>query len=104
MVKNRKERIGHVVSDKMEKTVVVAVESRRAHPLYGKIVRRTTNLQVHDEKKASKVGDKVRIVETRPLSKTKRWRVKEIITREEQAEVNLEQSDLQSALGLGRKE
>lgn len=103
MVKNRKERIGRVVSDKMDKTVIVAVESRRAHPLYGKIIRHTTNLQAHDADKIAKVGDKVRIIETRPLSKMKRWRVGEVIAKEGKAEINLEQSELQSALGLGGK-
>lgn len=104
MVKNRKERIGRVISDKMDKTVIVAVESRRAHPLYGKIVKRTTNFQAHDEEKAAKVGDKVRIVETRPISKMKRWRIEEIIAKEEKVEVNLEPKDLQSVLGLVEKE
>lgn len=104
MVKNRKERVGRVISDKMDKTVIVAVESRRAHPLYKKIVKRTTNLQAHDENNAAKTGDKVRIVETRPLSKMKRWRVEEIVVKEEIAEADLVQSDLQSVLGLGEKQ
>ena len=80
-------RLGRVVSDKMNKTVVVAVESRRRHPLYKKIVRRTVKFKAHDEASACKIGDMVRIVETRPLSKDKRWRVAEIMSRREVAEV-----------------
>jgi small subunit ribosomal protein S17 len=99
----RKERIGRVISDKMDKTVIVAVETRRAHPLYKKIIRRTTKFQAHDENKMAKIGDRVKIVETRPLSKMKRWRVEEIVVKEEKAEANLEQSELQTALGLGEK-
>ncbi len=104
MAKNRMERVGRVVSDKMEKTVVIAVETRRAHPLYGKIVTHTTKLHVHDPGNAAKVGDKVRIIGVRPLSKTKRWRVKEIIAKEEKAEVNLEPGDLKKALRVGDEE
>ncbi len=77
----RKTRIGVVVSDKMQKTVVVAVERRVAHPVYGKMVTRTKNYNAHDEENSAKSGDRVRIVETRPLSKDKRWRVVEIIER-----------------------
>ncbi len=77
----RKTRIGVVVSDKMQKTVVVAVERRVAHPVYGKMVTRTKNYKAHDEENSAKAGDRVRIVETRPLSKDKRWRVVEIIER-----------------------
>ena len=79
----RKTRTGTVVSDKMDKTVVVKVERRYAHPLYGKQVTRTKKYHAHDEKNEYKVGDVVRIVETRPLSKTKRWRVAELIERPE---------------------
>ena len=68
-------------SDKMQKTVVVAIERRVAHPVYGKMITRTTRLKAHDEQNASKAGDTVRIVETRPLSKDKRWRVVEILER-----------------------
>jgi small subunit ribosomal protein S17 len=74
-----KERVGLVVSDKMQKTVVVAVENRAPHPKYGKIVVQTQRYKVHDEENKSKVGDRVRIQETRPLSKTKRWQVIEIL-------------------------
>ena len=75
----RKSRTGLVVSDKMEKTVVVAIERRVPHPVYGKMVTRTKRLKAHDEENSAKVGDTVRIVETRPLSKDKRWRVVEIV-------------------------
>ena len=77
----RKTRIGTVVSDKMQKTVVVAIERRVPHPVYGKMMTRTTRLKVHDEENAAKTGDTVRIMETRPLSKDKRWRVIEIVDR-----------------------
>jgi small subunit ribosomal protein S17 len=77
----RKSRIGTVVSDKMEKTVVVKVERRYAHPLYGKQVTRTKKYHAHDENNEFHVGDVVRITETRPLSKLKRWRVAELIER-----------------------
>lgn len=80
----RKVRVGRVVSDKMDKTVVVAVETFVRHPLYGKVVRRTKKFKAHDENNACRVGDKVRIMETRPLSKEKRWRVVEILERAEQ--------------------
>lgn len=75
-----KERVGLVVSDKMQKTVVVAVENRAPHPKYGKIVVRTRRYKVHDEENQCQVGDRVRIQETRPLSRTKRWVVAEILT------------------------
>ncbi len=77
----RKTRIGMVVSDKMAKTVVVAIERRFPHPLYGKMVTRTKRLKAHDEENTAKTGDRVRIMETRPISKDKRWRVVEIIER-----------------------
>jgi small subunit ribosomal protein S17 len=77
----RKTRVGMVVSDKMQKTVVVSIERRVQHPVYGKMVRRTTKLKAHDEQNEAKTGDTVRIMETRPLSKDKRWRVVEIIER-----------------------
>ncbi|NCJ08027.1 30S ribosomal protein S17 [Synechococcales cyanobacterium C] len=75
-----KERIGMVVSDKMDKTVVVAVESRAPHPKYGKIVVQTRSYKAHDPENTCKVGDRVRIRETRPLSRTKRWLVADILT------------------------
>jgi small subunit ribosomal protein S17 len=78
---SRKTRVGMVVSDKMQKTVVVSIERRVQHPVYGKMVRRTTKLKAHDEQNEAKTGDTVRIMETRPLSKDKRWRVVEIIER-----------------------
>ncbi len=74
-----KERVGLVVSDKMQKTVVVAVENRDSHQKYGKIVVTTRRYKAHDEENNCKIGDRVRIQETRPLSKTKRWQVKEIL-------------------------
>ena len=77
----RKERLGRVVSDKMQKTVVVAIERRVPHPIYGKMVTRTKKVKAHDEANAAKTGDTVRITETRPLSKDKRWRVVEIVER-----------------------
>ena len=83
----RKMRIGHVVSDKAEKTVIVAVEWRSRHPLYRKSIRRITRFSVHDEHNQCRLGDQVRIVETRPLSKTKRWRVLETLTRREVPEI-----------------
>ena len=78
---SRKTRIGTVVSDKMDKTVVVSIERRVQHPVYGKMVRRTKRLKAHDEKNDAKTGDTVRIMETRPLSKDKRWRLVEIVER-----------------------
>jgi small subunit ribosomal protein S17 len=77
----RKERVGRVVSDKMQKTVVVALERRVAHPVYGKMVKRTVKVKAHDEENTAKAGDLVRIAETRPLSKDKRWRLVEIVER-----------------------
>jgi small subunit ribosomal protein S17 len=76
-----KSRTGLVVSDKMDKTVVVAIERRVPHPIYGKMITRTKRLKAHDEENSAKVGDTVRIVETRPLSKDKRWRLVEIVDR-----------------------
>jgi small subunit ribosomal protein S17 len=78
---NRKVREGLVVSDKMDKTVVVEVEDRVKHALYGKVLRRTSKLKVHDEQNACGVGDRVLLMETRPLSATKRWRVVEILEK-----------------------
>ena len=77
----RKVREGLVVSDKMDKTVVVAVEDRVKHPLYGKVMRRTSKLKAHDEQNACGIGDRVLLMETRPLSATKRWRVVEILEK-----------------------
>jgi small subunit ribosomal protein S17 len=77
----RKTRVGKVVSDKMDKTIVVAVEDNVRHPLYNKIVKRTYKLKAHDENNECGVGDKVRVMETRPLSKDKRWRLVEIMEK-----------------------
>lgn len=78
---NRKTRIGKVVSDKMDKTIVVAIETLVRHPLYGKSIKRTTKFKAHDENNECKIGDRVRIMETRPLSKDKRWRLVEIVEK-----------------------
>ena len=77
----RKVRVGYVVGDKMNKTIVVAVEDRVKHRLYGKVMRHTTRLKVHDEANSAGVGDRVRVMETRPLSATKRWRLIEIVEK-----------------------
>ena len=77
----RKTRVGRVVSDKMDKTVVVAIEDNVKHTLYNKIVKKTVKFKAHDEENTCSVGDRVMIMETRPLSKDKRWRVVEIITK-----------------------
>jgi small subunit ribosomal protein S17 len=77
----RKTRIGRVVSDKMDKTIVVAVETKVRHPLYGKTMNRTTKFKAHDENNAAKLNDRVLIMETRPLSKDKRWRLVEIVEK-----------------------
>ena len=78
---SRKTRVGKVVSDKMDKTVVVTVEDRVAHPIYKKIIKRTYRLKAHDEMNECGVGDTVKVMETRPLSKDKRWRVVEIVEK-----------------------
>ena len=77
----RKTRVGTVVSDKMEKTIVVAIEDNVSHPLYKKIIKRTVKFKAHDEKNEAKTGDRVKIMETRPLSKDKRWRLVEIVEK-----------------------
>lgn len=77
----RKQRVGTVVSDKMDKTIVVAVKTKVLHPLYGKTVNRTTKFKAHDENNECRIGDTVRIMETRPLSKDKRWRLVEIVEK-----------------------
>ncbi len=82
----RKTKIGRVVSDKMEKTVVVRVETVKRHPIYRRAVRRSTKFLAHDEHETAQMGDLVKIIETRPLSKLKRWRVAEILQRGERAD------------------
>ena len=77
----RKTRVGKVISDKMDKTIVVAVQDNVKHPLYGKIVKKTYKLKAHDENNECKVGDRVKVMETRPLSKDKRWRLVEIVEK-----------------------
>ena len=79
--KMRRVRVGKVISDKMQKTVVVAIEDNVPHPKYGKIIKRTVKIHVHDEKGECSIGDKVSVTETRPLSKTKRWRLVEILEK-----------------------
>ena len=79
--KQRKIRIGKVVSNKMDKTIVVAIEDNVRHPKYGKIMKRTVKISAHDEKNECNIGDKVSVMETRPLSKTKRWRLVEIVEK-----------------------
>ena len=91
METKRKTRLGLVVSNKMNKTVVVAVETPKRHPLYKKTIKRVTKYKAHDEGNQCKMGDKVRIVETRPLSKDKRWRVAEIVTKGEVVEITPEE-------------
>ncbi len=87
MEKKHKTRVGRVVSNKMDKTVVVVVETSKRHPLYKKTIRRMTRYKAHDEKNKCGIGDTVMIVETRPLSRDKRWRVAEIITKGEVVEI-----------------
>jgi len=77
----RKTRVGKVISDKMDKTIVVAVENNVKHPLYGKIVKRTYKLKAHDENNECRIGDRVKVMETRPLSKDKRWRLVSIVEK-----------------------
>ncbi len=77
----RKSRVGYVVSDKMDKTVVISIKDNVKHPIYGKIIKRTLKVHAHDENNECGIGDKVSIMETRPLSKTKRWRVVSIIEK-----------------------
>lgn len=77
----RKIKIGKVISDKMDKTIVVAIEESVKHPLYGKVVKRTYKLKAHDEENVCGIGDKVKVMETRPLSKDKRWRLVEIVEK-----------------------
>ena len=79
--KFRKERIGRVVSNKMQSTITVAVERKVKHPIYGKFVKKTTKFHAHDEKNECSIGDLVKIMETRPLSKTKRWRLVEVVEK-----------------------
>ena len=77
----RKTKIGKVVSDKMDKTIVVAIEDNKKHPLYNKVVKTTYKLKAHDEENTCKIGDTVKVAETRPLSKDKRWRLVEVVER-----------------------
>ena len=94
----RKTRLGRVVGNRMDKTVVVAVETPKRHPLYKKTVKRAVKYKAHDEKNECGLGDMVRIIETRPLSRHKRWRVAEIITKGEIAEVQPKEIDQDSGI------
>jgi len=87
MAGKHKERLGRVISNKMEKTVLVEVEESENHPLYHKSIRKSVKYKVHDEKKECKVGDVIKIIETRPLSKEKRWRVGEIVIKGEVVDI-----------------
>ncbi len=89
--KRRKTRVGEVIGDKMAKTVIVAVDTPKKHPLYKKTIRRTAKYYAHDEKRLAKLGDTVRIEETRPLSRLKRWRVVEVVVKGEVAEIKPEE-------------
>jgi small subunit ribosomal protein S17 len=103
----RKVRLGQVVSNRMDKTVVVEVSGPKRHPLYKKIIRRVVRYKVHDEKNECQVGDKVKIVETRPLSREKRWRVAEIVAKGEVVEVSPEEitrEDLEKVIPEKKKE
>lgn len=91
MEKKKKTRLGRVLSNRMDKTVVVQVETRRRHPVYKKVVKYKANFKAHDENNTCGVGDLVRIIETRPLSKDKRWRVAEVLTKVEVVEVKPEE-------------
>jgi small subunit ribosomal protein S17 len=91
METKRKVRFGRVVGDKMDKTVIVAVDTPHRHPLYKKTIRRVVKYYAHDEENQSKMGDTVKIEETRPLSKLKRWRVVEVVTKGEVAEIKPEE-------------
>jgi small subunit ribosomal protein S17 len=84
---HKKVRTGEVISDKMDKTIVVKVERRFSHPVYKKTVKRSRNFKAHDEKNECKVGDRIRIIETRPVSRDKRWRVLEIVERAQETSV-----------------
>ena len=90
---NRKTRVGTVISDKMDKTITVSVDMSAMHPVYNKLVRTSTKFKAHDEKDAAGMGDTVKIEETRPLSKTKRWRLLEIIKKAQSAERSMEEKE-----------
>lgn len=99
MEMKRKTRVGRVVSNKMNKTVVVAVDTLKRHPLYRKAIKRQVKYKVHDEKNECQEGDIVRIIETRPLSREKRWRVGEIITKKETVEIKPEEIRIEPVSG-----
>ncbi|MCX6000864.1 MAG: 30S ribosomal protein S17 [Chloroflexi bacterium] len=94
MERKVKSRVGRVVGDKMEKTVVVAIETRRRHRVYSKVVTRRVNVKAHDEASTCKLGDLVKIGESRPISRTKRWRVLEVVSKGISDEVRLDDTDI----------
>ena len=94
----RKARVGRVISDKMDKSVVVLVEWRRTHPLYRKSIRRRSRLVVHDVDNSCRIGDMIRVIESRPISKTKRWRVAEILSRQDIAEIQPDEITIDEAV------
>jgi small subunit ribosomal protein S17 len=98
----RKERVGVVTSDKMQKTIVVQVKRKAPHPLYGKVIEQANKFKAHDEMNEAKIGDRVRIVETRPLSKDKRWRLVEVLSRGHQNSSN-DVKDVPAAAGKVKK-
>lgn len=98
----RKIRVGKVVGNRMSKTVTVVVERRRAHPLYGKSIRHRTKFKAHDENNTCQIGDLVQIMETRPLSKTKRWRIVEILERKEIADIQPSDIALDEAIAVSQ--
>ncbi|MBI2846460.1 MAG: 30S ribosomal protein S17 [Chloroflexi bacterium] len=104
MKDRRKIRIGRVVSNKMKKTVVVAVEWRKPHPLYKRLMRQITKFKAHDEENACQIGDVVRIEETRPLSKDKRWRVVEILAKGELVEALIDEPSVEPETSTGASE
>ncbi|MGH7198489.1 MAG: 30S ribosomal protein S17 [Candidatus Omnitrophota bacterium] len=93
----RKERTGIVLSDKMQKTIVVQIRRKARHPVYGKVIEQASKFKVHDEKNEAKIGDEVRIVETRPLSKDKRWRLVEILSHGHDVRARREQGEREAA-------
>ena len=94
----RKVRVGRVISDRMDKSVVVLVEWRRTHPLYRKSIRRRSRLVVHDADNSCRIGDMIRVIESRPISRTKRWRVAEILSRQEIAEIQPDEITIDEAV------
>lgn len=101
---SRKERIGIVLSDKMSKTIVVQIKRKALHPLYGKVIQKAVKFKAHDEKNEAKTGDTVKIVETRPLSKEKRWRLVEVMGRAKKKAADEVKDDFEQLTGIQTKE